>query len=204
MDRLHDVRLLQRQPQQFVDRGVVQAFALGDLTAGFDHTVVEQLLPVERPRQRRQRGLVVHGGRLGLHLRHRRQAAKRLALVLAFTIRRDDDAMLAFVPFADQHRAGHQVLLAAVTGGRFQPVLDLGMRGTGLDQMVADAPPPRANLPDELAFGEASQHLLARAAVDVGREPFDAPIGVVEGVGEDGVLGRGQWGCGHRALLQGG
>jgi len=64
-------------------------------------------------------------------------------------------------------------------------------------------PPLLAVPPDELVLGKARQHLLACAAVDVGREPFDAPIGVVEGVGEDGVLGRGQWGCGHGSLLQG-
>jgi hypothetical protein len=41
-----------------------------------------------------------------------------------------------------------------------------------------------------IAFGEAIQHLLARAAVDVERKAFDPSFSVTEGVGEDGVLGR--------------
>ena len=40
-DALDDGRLEQRQAQQFVDRRMVQAFALGDLAATADHTVVE-------------------------------------------------------------------------------------------------------------------------------------------------------------------
>lgn len=63
-DGLDDGRLQQRQPQQFVDRGVVQAFALGDLGAAGHHAVVEQLLPVEGPRQRHQQGLIVLRGDL--------------------------------------------------------------------------------------------------------------------------------------------
>ena len=45
---LDDGGLQQRQAQQLVDRGVVQAFALGDFTAAVHHPIVEQLLPMNR------------------------------------------------------------------------------------------------------------------------------------------------------------
>ncbi len=51
-DGLNDGRLEQRQAQQFVDRRMVQAFALGDVAAAANHAVVEQLLPIKGPRQR--------------------------------------------------------------------------------------------------------------------------------------------------------
>lgn len=57
-DALDDGRLQQRKPQQLVDRQVVQAFALCDLAAAADHAVVEQLLPLESPRQCHQQALV--------------------------------------------------------------------------------------------------------------------------------------------------
>jgi len=46
-DRQDDGGLQQGQAQQFVDRRVVQAFALSDLAAAGHHAVVEQSLPVE-------------------------------------------------------------------------------------------------------------------------------------------------------------
>jgi hypothetical protein len=67
-DGLDDRRLQKREPQQFVHRGVVQTFALGDLASAGHHAVVEQLLPVERPRQRHQQGLVVLRGDLACGL----------------------------------------------------------------------------------------------------------------------------------------
>jgi hypothetical protein len=63
-DGLDDRRLRQREPQQFVHRGVVQTFALGDLAAVGHRATVEQVLPVERPRQRPQQGLIVLRGDL--------------------------------------------------------------------------------------------------------------------------------------------
>jgi hypothetical protein len=45
---------------------------------------------------------------------------------------------------------------------------------------------------DQGAVEQAVEHLLARAAFDVVREPVDLAAGVFEGVGQDRVLGRGQ------------
>jgi hypothetical protein len=65
-DRLDDGWLQQGQSQQFVDRRVVQAFALGDIAAAGNDAVVEQLLPVERPGQRHLQWLLNVSARVPL------------------------------------------------------------------------------------------------------------------------------------------
>lgn len=59
--------------------------------------------------------------------------------------------------------------------------------------------PLLAGLPDELVFCEAIQHLLACAVLDVVGEPIRS--GVADGMGEDGLLGRGQGIAAHDVLL---
>ena len=80
----------QRQPQQFVDRGVVQAFALRDLAPTADHTIVEQLLPVEGPRQRHQQGLVDLAGDLARRLDRPIRPHYHLAAATLADLQRDE------------------------------------------------------------------------------------------------------------------
>jgi hypothetical protein len=78
-DRLDDRRLQQLQVQQFIDRGVVQALAPGDLAAARHCAVVEALRPLKGPRSRHPRRLVVlrnsTGSRTLSFLSRRRSAA---------------------------------------------------------------------------------------------------------------------------------
>jgi len=56
---------------------------------------------------------------------------------------------------------------------------------------------------DQGAVEQAVEHLFARAAFDVVGEPVDLAAAGVDGLGEDGVLGRGELGGGHGLLLRG-
>jgi hypothetical protein len=55
---------------------------------------------------------------------------------------------------------------------------------------------------DQCAVKQAVEHFLARAAFDVVREPVDFAAGVLNSVGQDRVLCRGQLGGGHVLLLR--
>jgi len=93
-DALDDGRLQQRQAQQLIDRRVVQAFALGDFAAAADYAVVEQLLPVEGPRQCHQQGLVNQAGDLARRLDRPIRPHHHLAGAAFADLQRDEGGQL--------------------------------------------------------------------------------------------------------------
>ncbi|MCY1545779.1 hypothetical protein D9M68_817350 [compost metagenome] len=82
-------------------------------------------------------------------------------------------------------------------------LVQAGARHTqGIVALGGDAPSLAIGR-DQGAVEQAIEHLLACAAFDVVGEPVDLAAAGVDGLGEDGVLGRGQGGGGHLLLLRG-